>query len=330
MKNKLSPTAKKLYKVICAEFNDHGCCDLTTRQLAEKAGISRGSVVDGKRVLLRLGLIYIEDIKRAQGGRDMHIVYLQVQEIDVYDPDYVAKIAEISHSRTIDFIFAAKTIADTEKIGQFYGKTIDWTCKIHKIRPVTVAVNKLTDSESLKKHLRFVSANNADTPRGGKINFFGLQATVATEKNGLQTPQPVTSNSNSNTRAKKVVKNAKVKKASENLLLERLEITFAEERGCDLPDWRKNAPALQKLWRTPMRKILEMCDGDIDFAEYVVRCVVKHMRDAKLTFSRPVQILATAESFVIDNKDAYYRQKDAAERAGKAAQETGEDGGVYL
>jgi hypothetical protein len=90
-------------------------------------------------------------------------------------------------------------------------------------------------------------------------------------------------------------------KSELTLKLERLERVFADARGCPPPEWTASrAKSLQKTWRTPIRAILSQCGGDTDRAETVIRAVVGQMIRDKLTFSQPVQILKTAESFSID------------------------------
>ena len=86
--------------------------------------------------------------------------------------------------------------------------------------------------------------------------------------------------------------------------VERLEIVFAEVRGCDLPSWEtdKEAKAAQKTWRTPLYLILKKCGEDIEWAERAIREVVTEMVKARLTFSKPVQILETFDSWIIDYK----------------------------
>jgi hypothetical protein len=95
------------------------------------------------------------------------------------------------------------------------------------------------------------------------------------------------------------------KKKSELVIkLEYLERVFADARGCAPPDWSKprDAPGLQKTWRTPLRTILKKCNDDEEIAGGIVRQVVSKMMDDHLTFSMPTQILATAESMIIDNQ----------------------------
>ena len=84
--------------------------------------------------------------------------------------------------------------------------------------------------------------------------------------------------------------------------VERLEIIFAEVRGCDPPSWDtdKEAKAAQKTWRKPLSDILVKCGEDVDKAEIVVRDVTTKMMADRLTFTKPVQILETAESYILD------------------------------
>ena len=85
-------------------------------------------------------------------------------------------------------------------------------------------------------------------------------------------------------------------------MVERLEIVFAEVRGCDPPSWDtdKEAKAAQKTWRKPLSDILVKCGEDVDKAEIVVRDVTTKMMADRLTFTKPVQILETAESYILD------------------------------
>ena len=94
------------------------------------------------------------------------------------------------------------------------------------------------------------------------------------------------------------------KKTQSSIKLEYLERVFADARGCDPPDWTRarDAPGLQKTWRTPLRQILKQCQDDEERAGGVVRRTVAQMKKDRLTFSMPIQILATAESMMIDEK----------------------------
>ena len=94
------------------------------------------------------------------------------------------------------------------------------------------------------------------------------------------------------------------KKTQSHIKLEYLEQVFADARGCDPPDWTRprDAPGLQKTWRTPLRQILKRCQDDEERAGGVIRRTVAQMKKDRLTFSMPIQILTTAESMMIDEK----------------------------
>ena len=75
-------------------------------------------------------------------------------------------------------------------------------------------------------------------------------------------------------------------------------------RGCDPPSWAtdKEATAAQKTRRTPLYLILKKCGEDSELAERAIREVVTEMVKARLTFSKPVQILETFDSWIVDYK----------------------------
>jgi hypothetical protein len=86
------------------------------------------------------------------------------------------------------------------------------------------------------------------------------------------------------------------------LAMEHLESVFADARGCPLPDWEGDPKAAQKRWRTPLKKIYNACEKNLDQASKIVRNVTARMRNDKLTFTCPDQILETALSEIIDTK----------------------------
>ena len=85
--------------------------------------------------------------------------------------------------------------------------------------------------------------------------------------------------------------------------MELLEQTFSIARGCDSPDWENDARGLQKTWRAPLNKLLKKCEGDVALAILAIQEAVSQMRSDKLTFTKPIQIMENAESWLIDRKN---------------------------
>ena len=82
--------------------------------------------------------------------------------------------------------------------------------------------------------------------------------------------------------------------------MEHLEKIFADTRGTALPNWEGNGAGLNKTWRSPLRRILKSCNGDLDLATKIVIKATKNMMKDELTFSEPVQIERTANSLIAD------------------------------
>lgn len=83
---------------------------------------------------------------------------------------------------------------------------------------------------------------------------------------------------------------------------EKMEKVFSEARGCPLPDWEHNAKESNKRWRTPLNRILKLCDGNLEAACYLIREITLEMRKEHLTFDAPDQIVKTISSKIIDKK----------------------------
>jgi hypothetical protein len=83
--------------------------------------------------------------------------------------------------------------------------------------------------------------------------------------------------------------------------MEHLEQTFSTARNVPLPDWARPKET-NKLYRIPLSRIYRLCDNNLDAADSVVRAVVAQMMRDGLPFSRPVQILKVAESYIADRK----------------------------
>ena len=84
--------------------------------------------------------------------------------------------------------------------------------------------------------------------------------------------------------------------------MEYLESEFAKYRQCPPPDWENGSPAaLNKRWRTPLKRMLKSADDDLELTARGVREVTRELRQKGLTFSAPDGIEKTFASWIIDN-----------------------------
>lgn len=86
-------------------------------------------------------------------------------------------------------------------------------------------------------------------------------------------------------------------KSQNDIRMETLETHFATIRGCQPIDWKKDSPQrLQKLWRSPLKRILELrCGGDIEKAQIVIERAINKMLKEKLTVATPASIEKVCE-----------------------------------
>lgn len=83
--------------------------------------------------------------------------------------------------------------------------------------------------------------------------------------------------------------------------LEHLETVFAKERGVPCPNWKVDPKGCQTTWRTPLKEIRLACPS-LQHAEQIVITAVRKMKEDKLTFTKPIQILEVTLSLIADKK----------------------------
>ena len=97
--------------------------------------------------------------------------------------------------------------------------------------------------------------------------------------------------------------------------MERVEQFYADERRCSPPDWStRKGGDLQKAWRTPLKQILEECNGDIVYAEMIIKASIKKQIEQDLTTTDPRSILKTAKSLIYNQRYEQGRVKDFTTR----------------
>jgi DNA-binding Lrp family transcriptional regulator len=70
-------------------------------------------------------------------------------------------------------------------------------------------------------------------------------------------------------------------------------------------DYRRD----QRLWWSPLQKILDLCDGDLDMASRLVENTVKQMRRDSLTIANPNSILNPATALHATAPQTYQKRK---------------------
>lgn len=94
---------------------------------------------------------------------------------------------------------------------------------------------------------------------------------------------------------------------------------FCEATGLKVPPSISHA-AFNKLWRTPLWEIYQLCENDIDVAAVAVKEVCSHMRNEDLTISRPLSIINIARDRIAQGKHLSHLDDV----------QTGEEGGLWL
>lgn len=83
--------------------------------------------------------------------------------------------------------------------------------------------------------------------------------------------------------------------------MEHLEKAFAEKRCVPEPNWNNGNPKeLNKRWRSPLKRMLALCSGDLDKCVLVIGKVITKMVEDGLILDAPASIEKNFNSFIAD------------------------------